>query len=136
MEPPTIILRRKPTKEELARSGRTETVKKTQPSGNNQGYYDPSAQRKLDIDDIPFVPTTNVDIGKTIMQARNAIKDADGKGMSMADLAKKCNLSVSIIQAYESGKSDVPMKQAEVDLINRALGTKIKIPKAPKPQKA
>lgn len=134
-EDPTIILRKKlstskPTADAI-RKGNVESVQKVGSGKNNQGYYNPTIQRKLDDDSEAYaVPTSTPDIAQTIRDKRGTTIMPDGKVMSQADLARKCNLPVSVIKDYESGKA--VLKQTEISLINKVLGTHIKIPKTKK----
>ena len=131
MEPPTIVLRRKLTTAEAARAGKTETLQKVGAGKNNQGHYDPTKQRKLDVNDIPNIPKVTPAIAQTIRDARASKTMPDGKTMTQSDLAKQCHMQTSIIAGYETGNT-VPT-QDEINKINKALGTQIKIPKAKKP---
>lgn len=129
-EAPTIVLRRKLTKEEIARKGQIESVQKVGAGKNNQGYYNPTNQRKLDIDDIPVVPMSTTSIAQTIRDTRGSKTMPNGKAMTQDDLARQCNMPAATIKAYENGTA--VLKQDEITKINRALGTSIKIPKVKK----
>ena len=112
----TIVLKRKPTKDEQARSGTVEAVRKRDGGTNT---HSPTANlKKLDAEELPVVEKVSHDLSKQIQNART------GKGWTQKELAQKLNITPRVIQDYENGKA-IPDGQLLANM-SRLLGVKLK----------
>lgn len=122
---PVTFIRQK-TREQLIKEGHRTIEKKDSSCGNKQITHDMSI-RALEADDIPQLVTTGLDLGKSISSARVL------KKITQEDLARQCNVNISVIRAYENGTAIV--ESDILNKINRALGITLKKPKKTKATK-
>jgi ribosome-binding protein aMBF1 (putative translation factor) len=118
----TVVLKK--DRNTLKKEGKLEkeSVQKVFGKGNNQKPLLVSA-KVLDGDEVQELPKFSENLKNAIKTGRQNKKDADGKSMTQADLAKACNVNASVIRDYEAGKG-IPNPQVLIKM-SQALGVKL-----------